>query len=224
MKQFKIFLSSIVVWGLAASIISAQYQQVIPPVGATTPTIIAAPIDEGHPATPYRWAEKIEKPGLPNLHKVSDVYYRGAQPDAGGFKELKALGIRTVINLRVFHSDKKENGGAGLGYEEISFKTWHPEDEDVIKFLQIVTDKSKQPIFVHCHHGADRTGMMTAIYRVAIQDWPKEEAIKEMRRGGFGFHEFWQNIVDYLEDLNIAQIKKDAGLKVEPALRNNPAQ
>ena len=47
-----------------------------------------------------KWAERIELPGLPNLHKVSDDLYRGAQPTAEGMRQLKKIGIKTVVNLR----------------------------------------------------------------------------------------------------------------------------
>lgn len=99
----------------------------------------------------------VNRPGLPNLHKVSPVLYRGAQPTAEGMRELKKLGIRTVVNLRWLHSDRDEIGDTGLAYEEISMKSWHPEDEDVARFLRIVTDPDRTPVFIHCQHGADRT-------------------------------------------------------------------
>ena len=58
-------------------------------------------------------------------------------------------------------------GETGLAYEHIYFNALHPEEKEVVRFLQIVTDPLRQPAFVHCKHGADRTGMMCAIYRVA---------------------------------------------------------
>src|SRR3977135_4498326 len=62
---------------------------------------------------PPEWAVKLSKPGLPNLHQVTTNLYRGAQPTAKGMAELKAMGIKTVIDLRAYHSDKDELGKAG---------------------------------------------------------------------------------------------------------------
>ncbi|MHC4592918.1 MAG: fused DSP-PTPase phosphatase/NAD kinase-like protein, partial [Planctomycetota bacterium] len=124
-----------------------------------------------------RWAVPIQAPGLPNLCKVSESFYRGAQPTAGGFRELKKMGIKTVVNLRSFHSDRDEIGETGLAYEHIYMKSWNAEDEESVRFLQIVTDPARQPVFVHCKHGADRTGTMCAIYRVAVEEWTPEEAV-----------------------------------------------
>lgn len=163
----------------------------------------------------YEWASPIKREGLPNLHKVSEELYRGAQPTAEGMKDLKKLGIKTVINLRAFHSDRDEIGETELDYEHIPIPAWRLKEEHVIQFLKIVTDKSRTPVFVHCMHGADRTGVMSAIYRIVIEGWPKEEAIQEMTEGGFGFHKIWKNLIRFVEDLDIEETKKKAGIEIE---------
>ncbi|MCK6535788.1 MAG: tyrosine-protein phosphatase [Polyangiaceae bacterium] len=167
---------------------------------------------------PVSWAQRLERPGLPNLHRVSPVYYRGAQPTAEGMAELHRLGVRTVVNLRAVHSDRDEIGALPLAYEHISAKAWHGEDEDVIRFLKIVTDPARQPVFVHCQHGADRTGTMTAMYRIVVQGWSKHEAIREMTQGDFGFHSIWKNLIEYVEQVDVEKIRKAAGL-AKPAGR-----
>jgi protein tyrosine/serine phosphatase len=159
-------------------------------------------------ARPSRWAERMEVPGAPNFHKVSDDLYRGAQPDEEGFREIEKLGVKTVVNLRSFHSDRDELEGTGLGYEHIWMKAWHPEDHEVVRFLEIVTDPGKTPVFVHCQHGADRTGTMSAIYRIVIQGWAKEDAIREMTEGGYGFHTVWDNLIDYIEKLDAEALRE----------------
>ena len=163
-------------------------------------------------ARPTRWATPIQMPGTPNLHQVSATLYRSAQPSAEGMRNLQALGVKTVINLRAFHSDRDELAGLKLSDEHIFMKTWHPEREDVVRFLRVATDPDRAPVLVHCQHGADRTGTMVAIYRVAVQGWSMDDAVLEMTRGGFGFHEVWVNLVPWLHALDIDAIKKQAGL------------
>jgi protein tyrosine/serine phosphatase len=158
------------------------------------------------------WAERLELPGVDNLHKVSEQLYRGAQPTAEGMEQLKKLGIKTVVNLRSFHSDRDEIGDANLAYEHITMKPWHPEDNEVVRFLEIVSDPNRTPVFVHCQRGADRTGTMCAVYRVAVQGWSKTEAIEEMTKGGFGFFDGWENIVNYILKLDIDAIKGRTGM------------
>jgi protein tyrosine/serine phosphatase len=159
-----------------------------------------------------RWARPLAKPGLPNLHQVSDVYFRGAQPSAEGMRELARMKVKTVVNLRAMNSDRDEIGETALAYEHISFKAWHAEDEDVVRFLRIVTDPERQPVFVHCQHGADRTGMMTALYRIVVEGWTKDDAISEMTEGGYGFHSIWQDLVDYVREVDVERLRTEAGL------------
>ena len=170
-------------------------------------------IDPGiNAATQAKWAQPLELPGLPNLHKVSDDLYRGAQPTAEGMEQLKKLGIKTVVNLRSLHSDNDELKDIDLAYEHIRMTTLTPEEKDIVRFLKIVTDANSTPVFVHCQHGSDRTGTMCAIYRIAVEGWSKDEAIEEMTKGGFGFHSIWMNLVTYIRKLDIDKIKNQAGL------------
>ena len=82
-----------------------------------------------------KWAERIELPGLPNLHKVSDDLYRGAQPTTEGMKQLEKLGVKTVVNLRSLHRNSDEIKANGLTYEHINMTPLNTEDKDVIRFL-----------------------------------------------------------------------------------------
>ena len=159
-----------------------------------------------------KWAQPIEMAGVPNLHKVSETLYRSAQPSSEGMKNLKKLGVKSIVNLRSFHSDRDELGETGLAYEHIYMKAWHPEEKEAVRFLQIVTDKKRTPVLVHCQHGADRTGIMCALYRVVIEGWTKKEGLDEMTKGGFGFHQVWKNLPEWITDLDVERIKKKAGL------------
>jgi protein tyrosine phosphatase (PTP) superfamily phosphohydrolase (DUF442 family) len=168
-----------------------------------------------------RWAVRVERPGLTNFHRVSPVLYRGAQPTREGLDELRRLGIKTVVSLRAFHGEREAVAAAGLGYERISFKVWHPEDEDLRRFLAIVTDPSRQPVFVHCLRGADRTGTAVAAYRICVEGWGREEAIEEMVDGGFEFSPRFRNLLGYLRSLDVGALmvrpKQQRGLDTPAA-------
>lgn len=82
----------------------------------------------------------------------------------------------------------------------------------MVEFLKVIAESENHPVFLHCQHGADRTGVMSAVYRIVVQGWSKEAAIREMTEGGYGFHSVWLNLIDYVENLDIEDLKARAGI------------
>jgi len=126
---------------------------------------------------------------------------------------LKAMGIKTVVDLRLLHSERDKCKKYNLKCVRLPEITWNESEQDLIDFLRVVIDPANQPVFFHCHHGADRTGVMLAAYRVVVQGWTKEEAIREMIEGGYGFHPLWKNLIKLIQDLDAAKIRKNLGLE-----------
>jgi len=156
-------------------------------------------------------------PGVKNFAKVSEILYRGEQPTAEGFGELKKMGIKTVVCLRAFHGDSATLKGTGLRYVHLNCKAWHPEEEDVAAFLKILRDPQNQPVFVHCMHGSDRTGMMVASYRMLEQKWSSAEATAELKN--FGFHEMWDDIAKYIKNFDAERVGKAVEKCAAPEVR-----
>lgn len=190
--------------GIAVSVASCQLSEREPPSVSSSPDSRLAE---------HKWAERMDLPGLPNLHKVSDGLYRGAQPTAEGMKQLDKFGIKTVVNLRFLISDRRMLKGTQLDYEHINTTTFTTETKDVIRFLKIATDQERTPVFVHCHRGVERTGVMCAAYRIVVQGWSKQEAIEEMTKGGFTSRPIKKNLLDYLRKMDVDRITRDAGLR-----------
>jgi protein tyrosine/serine phosphatase len=173
---------------------------------------------------PRSWSDPLPAdPDFPNLQRVTPTLYRCAQPTAAGLRRLAdrqplepgGRPVQTVVSLRLLHDDDVEarddadaTGGAPLRRERIRFKSWHPDDEEIVAFLRIATTPALQPVLVHCHYGADRTGTMVAAYRIVVEGWTKEEAVREMTEGGFGFHPVWNGLCDHLMELDVAKIRR----------------
>jgi protein tyrosine phosphatase (PTP) superfamily phosphohydrolase (DUF442 family) len=172
------------------------------------------------PARPASWAKPLTAAGIKNFYQVTTNLYRGAQPTAEGMKQLKAMGIKTVINLRAYHSDKDEVAGTGLKSVHFEAEPWHAEEEDVIRFLKVVADTNNLPAFVHCQRGADRTGMMCAMHRICVGGWTKPEAIKEMKEGGFGFNPSWRNLARFIEQADVEKFKREAGISANARIED----
>jgi tyrosine-protein phosphatase SIW14 len=161
---------------------------------AQTPLQTSAP--SAAPAFPQpAHGEKIKISGIPNAGKITDILYRGAQPREVGLSELKLLGITTIVDLRGEDHEKiawerKHAESLGMRFVNIPVSGWAPPtDEQVVQFLSLFRDNPGQKIFLHCRFGDDRTGVFTAVYRMAIEKWPAEQATREMYY--FGFNGFW---------------------------------
>lgn len=151
--------------------------------------------------------ETIQLKGVPNLHQVSTTLYRSAQPTKTGMSKIEERGIKTIINLRYFHSDKDSISGTNLNNHEIPMGILPPSEKDLVQFLRICTDTSQTPVLVHCYAGSDRTGVMVAAYRVVVEEWAKEKAIDEMMRGGYGFKWFLFHLAIWLNSLDVQEVQ-----------------
>ena len=160
---------------------------------------------EGEARNPA-WAMPLSVEGLPNLYKVTETLYRSAQPTAEGLRNAESLGIKTVLNLRDFHSDDSLAEGTKLTLVRVKIDTWDMSEADILAALQVIL-QAKDPILVHCQHGADRTGTVMAAYRMAVQGWPREAAITEMTEGGYGFHSTWGNLITLLKNLDVDKLR-----------------
>lgn len=165
--------------------------------GCTTPDVTTPTVETGRPV-----AERlIGVPGLDNFARVSSTLYRGAQPTPEGYRQLKQLGVKTVINLRHLHSSKADIEAAGMTCIELPlsadlFGSEPPTDEKIQKFFDVVLDPARQPVYIHCMAGKDRTGTMAALYRIEIDGWSPEEAAEEMRL--FGFHTYYRDLARFV--------------------------
>ena len=160
---------------------------------------------------PADWAVPVAVPGAPNLHRVSKGFYRTAQPSAEGFGQLQKLGIRTVISLRQTVDDIPLAAGMPLNLHRVPMKSRHVAEQNqakVVEALHLLYQGLKVgPVLVHCHHGADRTGLICALYRVLSQGWTREAALDELIHGGYGYHPIWANIPRYIQQADLAALR-----------------
>ncbi len=133
--------------------------------------------------------------GIPRFYQVNEQIYRGGQATDEGFRSLAKLGIKTIIDLRESGeragSEKKVVEAAGMRYVNVPMQGMHrPSDEQISQVLAILNDSSAGPVFVHCRRGADRTGTVIAVYRVAHDRWQNQKALEEARAIGMSWIEF----------------------------------
>jgi len=127
---------------------------------------------------------------IKNFRQVNDWLYRGGQPKNSELEQLARLGIKTIISLRwsleIVGTERRHAREMGLNFFSIPLTYWIlPTRVEIDRFLAIMDEPSLRPIFVHCLHGADRTGALIAIYRIARENWGADQAYEEMKNAGF---------------------------------------
>ncbi|HEY3331598.1 MAG TPA: tyrosine-protein phosphatase [Capsulimonadaceae bacterium] len=126
---------------------------------------------------------------LPNFAQVAPGLYRGAAPTPAGLAKVKSMGVATVIDLRIapktVAKERAEVAKLGMTFVNLPMGSAPPTQKQVTTFLALVNAAGDKPVFVHCQHGADRTGCMMGIYRVTHDKWSYAKAYSEMRHYGF---------------------------------------
>jgi len=159
------------------------------------------------------WSEPrpVTAPGLSNAYQLSPLLYRGAQPSKKGYRSLAERGVKAVISFRTKKPNTKYLNELGLVSYHIPINTFKFNNEHARAFLKILAEQPG-PIYIHCYHGSDRTGTMTALYRIVYEKWPREKALAEMKDKKFGFHGMFSNLVEYIRTVKVEDIvpsKKD---------------
>lgn len=172
--------------------------------------------------------QKRQVKGLPNFGEVTPTLFRGAQPSAQGLKALAKMGVNIVVDARGDRADSegKQVTQLGMKYVAIPWRCPFPNDDVFVKFLKLMRDNPDKKVFVHCRLGDDRTGMMVAAYRMAIQDWSADEAMHEMQQFGFStFHQYFMcpRLASY-EKAFPEHLKKNSALLGKPGATQGAQQ
>jgi len=121
---------------------------------------------------------------------------------------VEIYGIKSVINLREYHSDVDETENLPVKLYEIPLAAGSLSEENLLKVLQVMK-KAPKPLLVHCMHGSDRTGAVIAAYRIACENYPVEKAIDELKNERFGHHKYtYPNIERLLRNINWQDFRK----------------
>jgi len=139
---------------------------------------------------------------IPNFHTVAPGIYRGAAPTNAGLVDLKAMGVKTIIDLRIsprlVKKEKIEATRLGFNWINLPMGSDPPTKREVAIFINTLQQAPSKPVFVHCQHGADRTGCMIGIWRETQQGWPFAQTFAEMRK--YGFQRRWVKLTEAVQE------------------------
>ena len=119
-----------------------------------------------------------------NFGKMDDRFYRGAQPEESDYKDLKTLGVKTVIDLQDHPTsyEKRDVEALGMRYVNIPMSdSSYPKEEQIAAFLKLVNDPTTGTFFAHCAGGRHRTGVLGAVYRFNVNHWNYDQVYAEMK-------------------------------------------
>lgn len=150
-----------------------------------------------------------EAGGIPRFAEIRPGLARGGDPGEEGIQYLHGRGYRTVVSFLTDTAESAAVVRAGMHYIHIPmhsgfFYADPPTDAQVHQLLSVVRDSTQYPIFMHCKAGKDRTGAMSAIYRMEVCGWTPNEAIQEME--AFGFSGRYQRLHRFVEGYTVRQV------------------
>lgn len=138
---------------------------------------------------PITWAQPVIGSTLGNLYKIDANLYRSQKPTDEDLDTIKKLGIKSILSFREYHNDSDVfKNEANVTLYRVKVKTSKMSIDEIKQSLEIIKNAPK-PILIHCWHGSDRTGVISAAYRIIGQNWSKKDAIDEFKNGGYGYHE-----------------------------------
>jgi protein tyrosine phosphatase (PTP) superfamily phosphohydrolase (DUF442 family) len=120
--------------------------------------------------------------GVRKLYVVDDRLWRGAQPDAAGFRSLAESGVRTVIDLRPGTDARRVVGelrALGLDSVRLPVTDGTPPSPSQVRRVVDIVDNSRGRVFLHCGEGVGRAGTMSAAYKVTTGEASASEALRE---------------------------------------------
>jgi protein tyrosine/serine phosphatase len=122
----------------------------------------------------------------PNRYRVSHKVERQNHPTPFGVAQAARRGIKTIVNLR----GETELGSSRLskeacerhGIKLVTLKTFSrkPPSKKLIRQAKQVFDEVEYPVLLHCKSGADRAGLMSALYLILHEGRPVSEAKKQL--------------------------------------------
>ena len=135
-----------------------------------------------------KWQSKHGGLAIRNYGVVWDgKLMRSGKPySEGGWTWVHNQGVKSIVTLiRGDNVDYKKYGFQNVLHVPLQGQEV-PTEEEAKQYLQFIQDPKEWPVDVHCAEGKDRTGMMVALARYAIDGWPMDKALAEAKtyRGG----------------------------------------
>lgn len=122
-----------------------------------------------------------------NLDEVAPGVWRSNQPSPSRFRQYHdRLGIKTVLNLRgtprqgFYLFEVEACRDLGLTLHDIALSARRAPPKEVLLDLLDLLHRLEKPVLIHCKSGADRTGLVAALYLLEVEHRPLDEAKRQL--------------------------------------------
>lgn len=122
-----------------------------------------------------------------NLHKVSEEMWRSNQPSPNQLEtHVARRDIKTIVNLRGpstrgFYLLEKERC-AQLGVQLVDYQVFSRDTpkREIVLGTRALFETMAYPALMHCKSGADRAGLMSALYLIARKNQSVDKALLQL--------------------------------------------
>lgn len=117
-----------------------------------------------------------------NRHRISTEAWRSAQPAPHHIRRAAQRGVKTVVNLRGDQSfgttwlEERACRQNGLRLVNFKLRSRAAPTREELRAIKTLLEEMTYPVLLHCKSGADRAGLMSALYRFVREGVPIDEA------------------------------------------------
>jgi protein tyrosine phosphatase (PTP) superfamily phosphohydrolase (DUF442 family) len=121
-----------------------------------------------------------------NRHKLGGAAWRSAQPAPHQIRQLARLGIRTIVNLRgerycgSYWLERQACEQNGIHLEDFQVRSRAAPSKEEVFAARDLFQRISYPMLMHCKSGADRAGLMSALYLIVKENMPVEKAAGQL--------------------------------------------
>jgi undecaprenyl-diphosphatase len=124
-----------------------------------------------------------------NFHPITEgEAYRSAQMDRDELEYyIEKHNIRSILNLRGKNPDAQwyieemqVSAECNVMHYDISLSVSREISNENVQRLIEIFKHAPRPILIHCQAGADRSGLVAAMWKVVVDKEPKSEAVKQL--------------------------------------------
>ncbi|WP_040609200.1 tyrosine-protein phosphatase [Pseudooceanicola batsensis] len=165
-----------------------------------------------------------------NLHEVAPGVWRSNHPNERRFTRYRDMGIRTILNLRgaednvTYRWEERLCAEHGIRLHAVRLDARRAPQVEPIQQVLAVLRQAERPLLFHCKSGADRAGLVSALYLLVIEGQPADIARKMLSRRFLHFRSSMTGVLDhFLESYARAHSRSGIGFEEWLVTEYDPA-